>query len=61
MPKYHYKIECVGGLLTTFDNDQVLEFDTKAPAIVIDNDAQRMQTIIMMRNVVRIERTENNQ
>ena len=61
MPKYHYKIECVGGLFTTFDGDRVLEFETTAPAIVINNDAQRMQTIIMMRNVVRIERTENNQ
>ena len=60
MPKYHYKIECVGGLFTTFDNDQVIDFDTAAPAIVINNDAQGMQTIIMMRNVVRIERTENN-
>ena len=61
MLKYHYKIECVGGLFTTFDADRVIEFKTDDPTIVINDDAQRMQTIIMMRNVVRIERTENNQ
>lgn len=57
MLKYHYKIISVGGFYSCFDMDEIIEFDMNAPSISITNDDS--QTIIPMRNVVRIELTLN--
>ena len=59
--KYHYRIMCVGGMSTTFDTDELVEFDVNAPSISINNEEQQMKTVINVRNVVMIERTLNKE
>ncbi len=55
---YNYLIECLGGMSTTIEKAEDIDFDMTAPSIVLNNDKKREKTIINMKNVVRIIRKE---
>jgi hypothetical protein len=59
--KYRYKIECLGGCITTIDTDDVIEFDMTKPGIELNDNNKNIWTLLNTRNVVRIERTLNKE
>lgn len=59
--KYHYKIECLGGCATEVDTDDLIEFDMTKPGIELTDNNKNRKTILNMRNVVRIQQTENKE
>ncbi len=59
--KYHYKIECLGGCVTEIDTDDLIVFDMTKPGIELNDNSKNLKTILNMRNVIRIEQTENKE
>lgn len=55
---YNYLIECLGGMSTTIEKAEDIDFDMTATSIVLNNDKKKEKTIINMKNVVRIIRKE---